>query len=98
MLEIEEVNDGMNNVEITGIVIEKEKPRKINTRYGPALLSKSKIEDESGVIGLNLWRDQVNLLEIGDTVKIEGAFAKTFQDQLELNLGRNGTVTVLGKE
>ncbi|MFQ6088066.1 MAG: DNA-binding protein [Candidatus Methanofastidiosia archaeon] len=97
-MKIEEVKSGMNNVEVTGVVVDKEKPRKINTRYGPALLSKAKIEDESGSIGLNLWRDQVNLLEMGDKVKIEGAFAKIFKDQLELNLKRDSKVTVLEKE
>ncbi|MFQ5892281.1 MAG: DNA-binding protein [Candidatus Methanofastidiosia archaeon] len=97
-MKIEEVKSGMNNVEVEGVVVDKEKPKKINTRYGPALLSKAKIEDETGGIGLNLWRDQVNLVEMGDKVKIEGAFAKTFKDQLELNLGRDSKVTVLEKE
>ena len=34
------------------------------------------LEDDTGSIPLNLWREQVHQAEIGDTIRLKGAFVK----------------------
>jgi len=51
--------------------------------------------DESGKIRLNLWRDQINKVRVGDVVRLENAFINVFNYQNELDLGKDGKLIVL---
>ena len=94
-LRIIEVKPGMRDIEITGIITSMGDVRSVNTRFGPAQVSQAVLQDEAGSILLNLWRDQIRIAREGDRIMIENAFVRTFKDQLELNVGKDGKITVL---
>jgi len=97
-MKIKDIESGMSNIELIAKVISVSEPRTIMTKYGSAELAKATIEDDTGQITLNLWRDQVDMVKEGDTIKIEGAFAKSFRGEVELNVSRRGKITVLKGE
>jgi replication factor A1 len=97
-MKIKDVKPGMNGVNLTVRVVSVSGPRKVSTKYGEAFVAQAVVEDETGTIVLNLWRDQVNLVKPGDLIKIENAFAKEFRGKIELSIGRNGRITVVKRE
>jgi len=68
------------------------------TKYREALVANAVDADETGEIILNLWRDQVNLVNPGYIIRIENAFARQFKDRIELNVGSRGRIVVVKKQ
>ena len=94
-LRISDIKPGMRGVTVAGLVTRKEEPYEISTRYGPAMVCDAEIRDSSGAISWRLWRDQIRLVNVDDKVIVENGFVRSFGEQLELNLGRDGKVTLL---
>lgn len=68
------------HVEVVGSITKKE-PVIMRAKK----LAKATLEDETGSITLNLWRDQTDQCPVGDTVKIKEDYAKFHRGELELN-------------
>lgn len=94
-MQIKDIGPTSRNVSLVAKVVRKGQPYQISTRYGPAIICDAAVEDETGKIGWRLWREQIDMVQIGDIVRIENAFVRSFQDWKELNLGRDGRITVL---
>jgi len=69
-VKIRDLQPHMENVTIVARVIGKSQVTEINTKkYASAM-----IEDQTGQIILNLWRDQVNQVEEGDLIMVANGF------------------------
>ena len=44
---------------------------------------------------LNLWREQIEVAKVGDTIVLENAFAREFGGVVEVNIGADGKIAVL---
>jgi replication factor A1 len=97
-VQVKDIKPGMNNITLTVHVASVSKPRKVSTKYGEATVAQAVVEDETGSITLNLWRDQVNLVKPGDVIRIENAYTREFRGKVELSIGRNGRIVVLKRE
>ncbi len=97
-LKIAEVKRGQRNLVLTGKIARVSSPRDIQTRYGPAKVATATLEDETGSISFNLWRAQIDWVKENDLIRIENAFANSFRDTLELNIGADGKIVVLSRE
>jgi len=87
----------MRKVDVEGNVIEKSDAREVRSRYTNETfkVADATIEDETGTITLTLWNEQVMQVNVGDRVKIENGYIKSFRDILQLNSGKYGSLTVL---
>ena len=96
-MKINELRDGMRKVDIEGNVIEKSDAREVRSRWTNETyqVADATLEDETGTITLTLWNEQVTQVNVGDRVKIENGYIKSFRDVLQLNSGKYGTLTVL---
>ena len=96
-MKINELRDGMRKVDIEAKVIEKSDAREVRSRYTNETykVADATIEDETGTITLTLWNEQVEQVNVGDRVKIENGYIKSFRDVLQLNSGKYGSLTVL---
>ena len=96
-MKINELRDGMRKVDVEGNVIEKSEAREVRSRYTNETykVADATIEDETGTITLTLWNEQVMQVNVGDRVKIENGYIKSFRDVLQLNSGKYGSLTVL---
>ena len=52
--------------------------------------------DESGLVGVVLWGDQVDQVRTGDVVRIEDGWCKYSNGEKVVSTGRTGRLTVLG--
>jgi hypothetical protein len=88
-----EIKESMEGVWVEGTISEKTKPGLIQTKYGDALFCTAILEDKSGRMRVNLYRDQTNV-SVGDRVRIESGFTSSYG---ELNIGRRGKIVMLSR-
>ena len=96
-MKINELRDGMRKVDIEATVVEKSDAREVRSRWtnDTYMVADATIEDETGKITLTLWNEQVEQVSVGDRIRIENGYVKSFREILQLNSGKYGTLTVL---
>ena len=94
-MKVRQIRAGMNGITVTGRISYVGIRRIVQTKFGEAPVVRAVLEDETGKISLNLWRDQIDLVSEGDMVRIENAFVRSYKEQLELNVGSRGRIVVL---
>jgi len=92
---IADIKDGMHGVTVQGQVVEVRTIGEVNTKYGMVFLATAVLEDESGRIVLNLWKDQINLVKVGDIVQVKVSYVVKYEDQLTLNVWGNKRIKVI---
>jgi len=95
-MKINELRDGMRRVSVVAKVIEKSEPREVRSRYRDETyrVADAIINDETGKIKLTLWNQQIDQVNIDDTVKIENGYIRSFRGEIQLNVGKYGTLTI----
>ena len=96
-MRIGDLRQGMRKVDVQGKVLEVSEPREVRSRYtGQTFrVAEATITDGTGTIKLVLWNDQIDKVNVDDTVKIENGYVKTFRGEIQLNVGKYGRLTVL---
>jgi len=92
---IKDLRIGMKKVNVDAQVLEIPKPQMVYTQFGNrAMLSNAIIADESGKIKLSLWDQQIDTVNVGDTIQIRNASVASFKGEPQLRLGKTATLTV----
>ncbi|MBN1214549.1 MAG: hypothetical protein JXA99_03815 [Candidatus Lokiarchaeota archaeon] len=94
---IKELEAGQSNINLVVEVIDFYE-KKVNKNGKTLRLGKFKIKDDSGEIELILWEDMIDLLSIGDNLIIKKAFIRSFMNQEQVTLGKEGELINLKKE
>ena len=89
---VEELSPEDDDVEITGTIKRLPTPRAVSTQYGQKRIVTAVFEDETGEIDLTLWEEEIDAVEEGAEVHIEGAYVREWADDLQLNIGRDGNI------
>jgi hypothetical protein len=93
---VQDMRHGMKKVNLEAKVLETPKAATVQTRYGnSAQVTNAWIADETGKIQLCLWNEQVDFVNVGDTIQIKNASVSTFKGERQLRLGKKGTINVL---
>ena len=95
-MKISDIKDGDNEINVEGKVTEKTYAREVRSKYGRVLMvADATLKDETGKITLTLWNEQVKQVMVGDKIKIENGYAKTYKNILQLSTGKYGKLTVI---
>ena len=95
---IGDLKSGMKRINLKARVIEIPEPRTVITRLGgSAKVTNASIKDETGIIQLPLWNQQIHIVAVGDTIKVENARVVTFRGERQLRVGRGGQFRVIEK-
>ena len=96
-MKINELRDGSRRVDIEASVIQKSETREVRSKFTNETfrVADATIEDETGTITLTLWNEQTEQVNVGDRVRIENGYIKSFRGELQLNSGKYGTLNVL---
>ena len=96
-MKISDIKEGDREINVEGEVVEKSYAREVRSKYGyrPLMVADATLKDETGKITLTLWNEQVSQVKVGDKVKIENGYAKSFRNILQLSTGRYGKITVV---
>ncbi len=95
-VKIKELRDGMKRVNVKGTVTEKSDPREVTSRFKDQTyrVSTAIMSDETGTIKLTLWNDQIEMVNVNDIIRIENGYVTSFRGEIQLNVGKFGTLTV----
>ena len=95
-MKIRDLRDGMRRVDVVAKVIEKSETREVRSRESNETyrVADTVISDGTGTIKLVLWNKQIDQVNVDDTVRIENGYIKSFREEIQLNVGRYGTLTV----
>jgi len=97
-LRIGDLKAGMNRVNLKARILEIPKPRQVITRFGGfATVTNASITDETGIIHLPLWNKQIDVVSVGDLIRVENARVVVFRGERQLRVGRGGQLSVLEK-
>jgi replication factor A1 len=96
-MRIGDLRDGMKRVDVEADVLEISEPRQVSSRYtGQEFrVAEAMIRDETGTIKLVLWNEQIEQVNVNDKVRIENGYIRSFRGEIQLNVGKYGTLTVL---
>ena len=95
-MKINELRNGMKRVNVEAKVIEKSDQREVTSRFKDETykVATAIIADETGSIKLTLWNEQINQVNVNDTIKVENGYVTSFKGEIQLNIGKYGTLTV----
>ncbi len=95
---IGELKNGMKRINVVGKVTEISKSNTVFSRFGEAKeVANAKITDETGVIQLPLWNQQIQTVAPGDLVQIENAYVVYFRGKLQLRIRRSNQLKIITK-
>jgi replication factor A1 len=96
-LKINDLKNGMKQVDVEGRIIEKNATREVVSRYKNETyqVADAVLADETGQIKLTLWNEQIAQVKENDQIKIENGYVTSFRGETQLNIGRYGKLTVL---
>jgi len=86
----------MKRVSVDAKVTEKSETREVLSRFKDQTyrVANAIIADETGTIKLTLWNDQIEQVNVNDLVKVENGYVTSFRGEIQLNVGKYGTLTV----
>lgn len=95
-MNIKDLKNGMKQVNVEAKVLEKTATREVMSRYKNEKYQVATvvISDETGTIKLTLWNEQIDQVNEGDKVTVENGYVTSFRGEIQLNIGRYGTLTV----
>ena len=96
LVAIKELQDGMKRVSVEAKVVEKGDPREVRSRFKDETyrIVDAVVADESGSVKLTLWNEQIDMVNVGDNIKIENGYVTSFKSEIQLNVGKFGKLTV----
>jgi len=77
------------------LVLRRYPRRFVNGAKWKGNLAAACARDESGLVGLVLWGDQVEQVRSGDVIRIEGGWCRTSRGERVVSTGRTGKLRVL---
>ncbi|MFA6049356.1 MAG: OB-fold nucleic acid binding domain-containing protein [Candidatus Micrarchaeia archaeon] len=94
-MNISELKPQMGSVSLKAEIVDIESPREIN-KMGRALrVANATLKDETGTISLVLWNEAIDKVQVGNMVQIENGYVNTWQDKMQLTLGKFGKMNVV---
>lgn len=96
-MQIKELQPKQGKVDITVTVAEKGESRTFSKFNSQGRVCNAKVQDDSGSITLSLWNEQVDQVNVGDTIQIKNGYVSEWQGEMQLSTGKFGTLEVVTK-
>jgi len=103
IMKIEEITPESKQINVLAKIVNVGEPREIPSRFGPSRkVADALIGDETGVVILSLWEDQINQLAKDDIIKMENGYVSFVKSKdnpgkghMRLNIGKYGKIEKL---
>ena len=91
---VSELRPKLRNVNLKFKVVSKADEREVNSRLDGSThrVSEAVIGDETGVVTMTLWDDQIDQLTEDNTYVLKNGYVGFFRNTLRLNIGKYGTI------
>jgi len=87
----------MKRVDVEAKIVEKGDPREVRSRFKDETykIVDTVVADETGSIKLTLWNEQIDMVNVGDNIKIENGYVTSFKSEMQLNVGKFGKLSIV---
>mgnify|MGYP000026370763 CR=1 FL=1 len=91
---VSELRPKLRNVNLKFKVVSKADEREVNSRLDGSThrVSEAVIGDETGVVTMTLWDDQIDQINEDNTYVLKNGYVGFFRNTLRLNIGKYGTI------
>ena len=93
MMKVKELQDRGSVEEITLKITAKDEPREV--RGGSLSVCNATGEDDTGSVTVTLWNDDIQKINVDDTMKITKGWSQIYNDQMQVSAGKFGTLEVV---
>ncbi len=95
-MKISDLKAGASNVTLEAVVTEKEAPREVVTKFGKRLnVASITLKDETGSIVMSLWGKDIDLVNIGDKIRVTNGYVNEFRGTPQLSAGKYGKIEIV---
>lgn len=94
-MNIKDLQPRQGKVDITLKVDSKEEPRAFSKFGKDGRVCNVACSDETGKIKVTLWNDQVDKVNVGDSIKITNGYVSEWQGEMQLSTGKFGELSVV---
>jgi len=94
-MKINELKPRQGKVDIEVEITEIGDTREFQKFGKPGRVATAVAKDGSGEIKLTLWNDEIDMVKVGDKVKITNGYVNEFQGEMQLTAGRFGKLEVV---
>ena len=88
-------NNPVNRLDL--VVLRRYPRRLVNSANYTGSLAAACGRDETGLVGIVLWGEQVNLVKAGDIIRIENGWCRMRDGEIIVSTGRNGTLEIIDR-
>lgn len=92
---IKDLQARQGNVNLTAEVAEKADVREFEKFGKKGKVCNAVIKDATGKVKLTLWNEDIDKVNVGDTIKIENGWVNEWQGELQLSTGKFGKLEVI---
>lgn len=97
-MKLNELRPGMEKVELRVEILSLKEPRQVKTNSGLThTLVEGEIEDGTRKMGFTVWNEKIEQLEgieVGETVDLLNCFITSFRGVLSVNVGRDSVISI----
>ena len=94
-MQISELKPRQNKVDIEVEIKDNGDIKEFEKFWKKGRLATATVTDSSGEIQLTLWNDDIDLIKVGDKIKINNGYVNEFQGEKQLTAGRFGKIEVV---
>ncbi len=91
-MEIKDLKEGVRNADFEAEVSEVKEARTFNKFGKEGKIQEVTIKDDTGETTLVLWNENADTLNVGDKIKVTGAYTKEFRGNLQVHVSRQGSI------
>ncbi|MBR9676284.1 hypothetical protein GOV05_04710 [Candidatus Woesearchaeota archaeon] len=95
MVLIRDIEPKTGNHEVIAEVVDIGQVREFEKEGKSGRVATATIKDESGLINLSLWNEQIDLVSLGDRIHIKNAWCDEFREEKKISTGKYGTLEVI---
>ncbi len=96
-MEIKDCKANQGKIDVVAEVVHKEEPRTFAKFGKKGKVCSVRIQDASGEIILTLWNEDIDKVNIGDTLKLHNGWCSEFKGEKQLSTGKFGKIEVVQK-
>lgn len=96
-MEIKDCQPNQGKIEVVAEVVHKEEPRTFSKFGKKGKVCSVRIQDASGEILLTLWNEDIEKVNVGDTLKLDNCWCSEFKGEKQLSTGKFGKIEVMQK-
>ena len=91
---VSDLRPKLKQVNLKFKVVSKSDVREVSSRLDGSShrVAEAVIGDETGVIKMTLWDDQIDLIDEGNTYVLKNGYVGFFKNTLRLNVGKYGSI------